>query len=91
MGPNEVPQEPTEEPQERLEGSALRPSQRIAFATLARTAGEAFAKLASLVFFIVIARELGEDDFGDFIFGASLATVLLMGAGVGMEELISRE
>src|SRR5215217_1567808 len=66
-------------------------SRRIAFGTLARSTGEAVGKLASLVFFVVIARELGEEQFGDFVFGMSLSTVLLIVAGLGMQELIARE
>jgi O-antigen/teichoic acid export membrane protein len=66
-------------------------SRRIAFGTLARSTGEAAGKLASLVFFIVIARHLGEEQFGDFIFGMSLSTVLLLVAGLGMQEMIGRE
>jgi O-antigen/teichoic acid export membrane protein len=66
-------------------------SRRIAFGTLARSTGEATGKLASLVFFVVIARHLGEKQFGDFIFGLSLSSVLLMLAGLGMQEMIGRE
>jgi O-antigen/teichoic acid export membrane protein len=66
-------------------------SRRIAFGTLARSTGEAAGKLASLVFFVVIARYLGEAQFGDFIFGMSLSSVLLLLAGLGMQEMIGRE
>jgi O-antigen/teichoic acid export membrane protein len=66
-------------------------SRRIAFGTLARSSGEAAGKLASLVFFVVIARHLGEKQFGDFIFGMSLSSVLLLLAGLGMQEMIGRE
>jgi O-antigen/teichoic acid export membrane protein len=66
-------------------------SRRIAFGTLARSTGEAAGKLASLVFFVVIARHLGEEQFGDFIFGMSLSTVLLLVAGLGMQEMTGRE
>ena len=66
-------------------------SRRIAFGTLARSTGEAVGKVASLVFFVVIARELGEEQFGDFVFGMSLSTVLLIVAGLGMQEMLGRE
>ena len=66
-------------------------SRRIAFGTLARSTGEAAGKLASLAFFVVIARHLGESQFGDFVFGMSLSTVLLLVAGLGMQEMIGRE
>ena len=64
---------------------------RIASGTVARAIGEVVAKAASVVFYIVIARELGEGSFGDFIFGVSLAGVLLTGAGFGTDELIARD
>jgi len=66
-------------------------SRRIASGTLARLAGEAVGKVASLAFFIVIARELGEELFGDFIFALSLSTVFLIVAGLGLQELVGRE
>src|SRR3954447_17771707 len=66
-------------------------SRRIALGTLARSSGEATGKLASLLFFVVVARQLGEEQFGDFIFGMSLSTVLLLFAGLGMQEMIGRE
>lgn len=56
-----------------------------------RTAGEVLAKLASVAFFIAIARELGEGGFGDYAFALSFTTVLLYAAGFGTEELIARE
>jgi O-antigen/teichoic acid export membrane protein len=64
---------------------------RIAFGTLARSTGELLGKLASLAFFVVVARELGEEQFGDFVFGMALSTVLMLVAGLGMQELIARE
>lgn len=66
-------------------------ARRIVSGTLARSIGEAVGKLASLAFFVVVARELGEERFGDFIFGISLSTVLLLAAGLGMQEMIARE
>src|SRR5215210_4008199 len=63
-------------------------SRRIAFGTLARLAGEAVGKVASLAFFVVIARELGEEQFGDFIFAMSLSTVFLIVAGLGLQEMV---
>jgi O-antigen/teichoic acid export membrane protein len=66
-------------------------SRRIAYGTLARSGGEAVGKVASLIFFVVIARTLGEEMFGDFVFGMSLSTVLLIMAGLGMQEMIGRE
>ena len=48
-------------------------------------------KVASLLFFVVVARKLGEEQFGDFMFGLSLSTVLLLVAGLGMQEMLGRE
>lgn len=56
-----------------------------------RAAGEVVAKLASLAFFVTMARELGSGGFGDFTFALSLSTVLILGAGFGTEELVARE
>ncbi|HEX5910687.1 MAG TPA: oligosaccharide flippase family protein [Thermoleophilaceae bacterium] len=58
---------------------------------LVRMAGEILAKTASVVFFILIARKLGEEAFGDFTFALSLTSVLLFAAGLGTEELTTRE
>jgi O-antigen/teichoic acid export membrane protein len=49
------------------------------------------AKLASLAFYIIVARELGTDSFGDFMFALSLTTVLTTAAGFGTDNLLARE
>jgi len=90
MSPAEAPQDPIGQPATAERGGP-RPSQRIASAAFARGVGEVVAKLASLVFFVAIARELGEEQFGEFIFGLSFSTVLMVLAGFGLEELIARE
>jgi O-antigen/teichoic acid export membrane protein len=66
-------------------------SRRVARGTFVRAAGELTAKLASIAFFVILARELGEEGFGDFIFGMSLSTVLLSAAAFGADELLVRE
>ena len=71
--------------------SSFSTSRRIASGTLVRAVGEILAKGASVIFFIAIARELGDEQFGDFIFGLSLSSVLFTAAGFGTEELITRE
>ena len=70
------------------EGAATR---RIAWGTMFRAVGEAVAKIASVLFYVVLARELGEAVFGDFIFGLSLAGVVLTMAAFGTDDLIARE
>ncbi|HYU61731.1 MAG TPA: flippase [Solirubrobacterales bacterium] len=72
-------------------GESRHATRRIAGGTAARAVGEAVAKAASVVFYIAIARKLGEASFGDFIFGLSLAGVLMTMAGFGTDELIARE
>jgi O-antigen/teichoic acid export membrane protein len=75
----------------RGDNSGLRASQRIALGTLARSFGEVVAKLASLVLYVAIARELGQVAFGDFVFAISLSGVLLMVAGLGLQEMVVRD
>lgn len=67
------------------------PGYRIARNATLRAGGEVLGKLASMAFFIAMARELGQDGFGDFIFALSLTTVLVMASGFGTEDLVSRE
>lgn len=66
-------------------------SRRIAFNAVIRSIGEIIAKVASVVFFIAIARELGQGTFGDFIFGLSLTGVVYQLAAFGTDELLQRE
>jgi O-antigen/teichoic acid export membrane protein len=68
-----------------------RPSRRIAANTALRAGGEVVAKIASLAFFVVMARELGKEGFGDFNFALALATLLVSAAGFGMDGLLARE
>jgi O-antigen/teichoic acid export membrane protein len=72
-------------------GSEASPSRRIAANAILRTGGELVAKVASLAFFVVMARELGTEDFGDFNFALSLATLVIPAAGFGMDSLLARE
>lgn len=72
-------------------GRPLGSSRRIARNATVRAAGEVIGKGASAAFFIVMARQLGPDDFGDFVFALSLSTVFILASGFGTEELVSRE
>ena len=63
----------------------------VAHNAVARAIGEIIAKLASVAFFVAVARELGEESFGDFMFALSFTTVLLLASGFGTEELVARE
>lgn len=64
---------------------------RVATNTIARAAGEAVAKVGSLAFYVVLARELGSEEYGTFVFALALTGTLLIGAGFGTDELIARE
>jgi O-antigen/teichoic acid export membrane protein len=66
-------------------------SQRIARNALARLSGEVVAKLTSLVFFVTMARELGREGFGAFMFALGLTGALALCAGFGTDELTARE
>jgi O-antigen/teichoic acid export membrane protein len=66
-------------------------SRSVARNAVARGVGEVVAKLASVVFFVAIARELGAGDFGDFMFALSFTTLLLLASGFGTEDLVARE
>lgn len=67
------------------------PSRTVAFNAVVRGGGEVFAKLASVVFFLAVARDLGVGDFGDLMFALSFTTILTLPAGFGTEELLARE
>lgn len=64
---------------------------RIARNALIRSGGEVVAKAASVAFYVVMARELGSEGFGDFMFALSLTSVLLLGSGFGVDDLTFME
>jgi O-antigen/teichoic acid export membrane protein len=64
---------------------------RIARNAAVRMAGEVVAKLASLAFFVVMARELGAGGFGEFQFALALTGALIYLAGFGTDQLLARE
>jgi O-antigen/teichoic acid export membrane protein len=66
-------------------------SRSVARNAVARGIGEVVAKLASVAFYVAVARELGEGGFGDFIFALSFTTLLLLASGFGTEDLVARE
>lgn len=63
---------------------------RVPLNTLVRVAGEVIAKLGSLAFFVVLARRLGADGYGEFAFALALTSALLIGSGFGTDELLAR-
>jgi O-antigen/teichoic acid export membrane protein len=64
---------------------------RVARNASARAAGEVLAKLASLAFYVTMARRLGNEGFGDFQFALALTGGLVVLAGFGTDQLIARE
>jgi O-antigen/teichoic acid export membrane protein len=67
------------------------PSRRVARNAAVRIAGEGVAKVSSIVFFAIMARELGKQGFGDFTFAFSLTSLLVMVSAFGTEDLVARE
>jgi O-antigen/teichoic acid export membrane protein len=59
--------------------------------TAFQAGGEILTKLASLAFYIVMARKLGADGFGDYMFALSLVVLLTSLAGFGTDGLLTRE
>jgi O-antigen/teichoic acid export membrane protein len=59
--------------------------------TVVKSAGEIVAKIASVVFYVVIARKLGDTDFGNFVFALSLSQVLFTISAFGTDGLVTRE
>lgn len=64
---------------------------RIARNATVRVVGEIVAKVASLAFFVTMARELGTSGFGEFMFALALTGALCFVAGFGTDDLVARE
>lgn len=56
-----------------------------------QAAANLLTKLASLLFYIVLARELGRAGFGDFTLAAALAVIFVAPGAFGMDYIITRE
>jgi O-antigen/teichoic acid export membrane protein len=63
---------------------------RIARNTLVQVLGAGISYLATLVFFVILARALGEELFGDFTFALSIS-VLVGVSALGTDYAITRE
>jgi O-antigen/teichoic acid export membrane protein len=68
-----------------------RAQRRIARNAIVRIAGEIVAKIASLAFFVTMARHLGTTGFGEFMFALALTSALCFVAGFGTDDLLGRE
>jgi O-antigen/teichoic acid export membrane protein len=62
----------------------------IARNTSVQAVADVFGKVASLAFYVVMARELGQEGFGDFTFALSLALMTTVFAGFGVDQVIAR-
>ena len=62
----------------------------IARNTSVQAVAEILGKVASLGFYVVMARELGQEGFGDFTFALSLALMTTVFAGFGIDQVIAR-
>jgi O-antigen/teichoic acid export membrane protein len=65
-------------------------ARRIARNTGVQVVAEALSKLASLALYVVMARSLGVEGFGEFMFALSLALLLTVVAGFGIDAVIVR-
>jgi O-antigen/teichoic acid export membrane protein len=65
-------------------------ARRVARNTSVQAVGEVLGKIASLGFYAVMARELGQAGFGDFTFALSLALLCTVFASFGIGEVIAR-
>jgi O-antigen/teichoic acid export membrane protein len=72
------------------EGGAEQAFERAARNTLARATGELLAKLASLAFFAVLARKLGQHGVGVFVFALAWAEISMLLASLGLDRAIIR-
>ncbi len=56
-----------------------------------RVVADVFAKAASVVLYVVMARELGTAEFGVFAFGLSFVTLVTVLADFGQSAILTRE
>jgi O-antigen/teichoic acid export membrane protein len=66
-------------------------ARRIAANTLYRAAGDLGSKVATISLFVVMARKLGDAQFGIFTFGLSLVTLVTVLADFGQNSVLVRE
>jgi O-antigen/teichoic acid export membrane protein len=66
-------------------------ARRIARNTGIQIAGDAVGKIATLAFYVIMARELGVEEFGQFTFGLSVGLLLAIIVAFGLDEITARE
>jgi O-antigen/teichoic acid export membrane protein len=72
------------------EGGSEQAFERAARNTFARAVGELLAKLASLAFFAVLARDLGQSGVGVFVFALAWAEISMLLASLGLDRALIR-
>lgn len=65
--------------------------QRVASNTAIQAAADLIGKLASLAFYVAMARNLGQTGFGEFTFSGALGIVFVAFAAFGTDYIITRE
>lgn len=80
---------PTSEP--GAEPAGDEGTQRILTNTAYRALADVGSKVASIVLFVVMARELGDAQFGIFTFGLSFVTLVTILGGFGQDAVLTRE
>jgi O-antigen/teichoic acid export membrane protein/peptidoglycan/xylan/chitin deacetylase (PgdA/CDA1 family) len=71
-------------------GGSEQAFERVARNTFARAAGELVSKLASLVFFAAVARNLGQTGVGAFVFALAWAEISMLIASLGLDRALVR-
>ena len=66
-------------------------TRRVLANTAYRAAADIGSKIVSVVFFVVMARTLGDDGFGVFTFGLALAAIVTVLGGFGQDLVLVRE
>ena len=66
-------------------------ARRVARNAGVRAGAEIIGKVATFAMFVVIARQLGPQGFGDITFALALTGQLLLIASFGMDVVVSRE
>jgi len=66
-------------------------ARRILAGTAYRALADLGSKAASIVLYVVMARELGDEGFGVFTLGLSVATLITVLGGFGQDGILTRE
>lgn len=67
------------------------PARRVARNTALRAGAEIIGKVASVVLFAYIARELGKGTLGEFVFALALSQIIWAVAGFGLDRMLLRD